>query len=411
MHYRRRSHRLSVTILILTTMSAKSVALWNALPMQPSEESHTILKVLIQCSLSEDAMDVDMASSYKYDEYVRGPAREVITVETKIKSTNKGFAMLASMGWTEGQPLGLSGEGRTEPIPFQVKNDSTGLGKINQDVRMIETTVSQRRGLDSERQHKESEEQRRIREEAVAKETARSVEISDTLKAFYCSLCDKQFKNVAQYDEHTNSYAHHHKARYRDMQANARIIPKEELDRRKQKERKREEKELRKMAAAIGIKMPKPAEGGLSAVPTAGDSVPIGESSNSAPEQKPTGFKKSGWAAVSSPAAPASGFSRGGGNSTAEPIRPQQSSGGWTKVSAAPPQLPADEGSHFRTGGWSSLDPGPQNIPGPPPPTYDPPLMPPQPEIIQPPTSAPTAPTKDTRSNWQQFQKFGKARR
>lgn len=59
----------------------------------------------------DDAMDVDITSSYKYDEYVRGPAREVITVETKIKSTNKGFAMLASMGWTEGQPLGLSGEG------------------------------------------------------------------------------------------------------------------------------------------------------------------------------------------------------------------------------------------------------------------------------------------------------------
>lgn len=47
----------------------------------------------------------------KYDEYVRGPEREVITVETKIKSTNKGFAMLAKLGWSEGQPLGLSADG------------------------------------------------------------------------------------------------------------------------------------------------------------------------------------------------------------------------------------------------------------------------------------------------------------
>ena len=54
--------------------------------------------------------------------------------------------------------------GLTEPIPFHVKTDSTGLGKISQDVRMIETTVSQRRGLDSERQQKENEEQRRLRE-------------------------------------------------------------------------------------------------------------------------------------------------------------------------------------------------------------------------------------------------------
>ena len=45
-----------------------------------------------------------------------------------------------------------------------LKNDFTGLGKANQDGRMIESTVSQRRGLDSERQTKETEEQRRARE-------------------------------------------------------------------------------------------------------------------------------------------------------------------------------------------------------------------------------------------------------
>lgn len=123
-------------------------------------------------------MDID-----KYDEYHRGSEREVVTVDTKIKSSNKGFAMLAKLGWVEGQPLGLSGDGmympspsvqrvaslrtnlgRVDPIPFLLKNDSTGLGKFSQDVRMIESTVSQRRELDSERQHKETEEQRRARE-------------------------------------------------------------------------------------------------------------------------------------------------------------------------------------------------------------------------------------------------------
>jgi hypothetical protein len=57
-------------------------------------------------------MDVDSGLS-KYDEYVRGTAREVITVETKIKPTNKGFAMLAKFGWSEGQPLGISGDGQS----------------------------------------------------------------------------------------------------------------------------------------------------------------------------------------------------------------------------------------------------------------------------------------------------------
>jgi hypothetical protein len=51
-------------------------------------------------------MDID-----KYDEYASGYAREQITVDTKIKSNNKGFAMLANLGWSEGQPLGLSGDG------------------------------------------------------------------------------------------------------------------------------------------------------------------------------------------------------------------------------------------------------------------------------------------------------------
>lgn len=64
-----------------------------------------------------------------------------------------------------------------------MKNDLTGLGKATQDVRMseyiyiqlrrvsvlnilasVETTVSQRRELDSERQTKETEEQRKYRE-------------------------------------------------------------------------------------------------------------------------------------------------------------------------------------------------------------------------------------------------------
>lgn len=51
-------------------------------------------------------MDID-----KYDEYVHRPEREVITVDTKISSSNKGFAMLARLGWVEGTPLGLSGDG------------------------------------------------------------------------------------------------------------------------------------------------------------------------------------------------------------------------------------------------------------------------------------------------------------
>ncbi|KAI0662623.1 hypothetical protein C8Q70DRAFT_891003, partial [Cubamyces menziesii] len=313
-------------------MSAETVARWNAIPLNrpdPDESSQPSLKrtrpedgdddesednvSLVSRTPSPpppDAMEID-----KYDEYYRHrPEREVITVETKIKSSNIGFSMLAKMGWVEGTPLGLSGEGRVDPIPFNIKNDLTGLGKATQDVRMIETTVSQRRELDSERQIRETEEQRKQREEAVARRAAVKSEISSVLRPFYCEVCEKQFQNVAQYDEHTNSYAHHHKVRFRDMQAAQRASrnTKEEVDKRKEKERKREEKELRKIAKAAGVKMTKPP---VALAPVATE--PIAASGSSSGEAKPLGFKKSGWATVSKPA----------DNEPAPPAGPPKTSG------------------------------------------------------------------------------------
>ncbi|PPQ90441.1 hypothetical protein CVT25_014959 [Psilocybe cyanescens] len=430
-------------------MSANAIARWNAIPLErpnDADAGSTTLKrgrpeddgglanndddddvSLVSRSPSprpHDSMDVDESYLHKYDEYVRGPVREVITVETKIKPSNKGFALLSKFGWVEGQPVGLSGDGRTEPIPFHIKSDLTGLGKTSQDVRMIEETVSQRRGLDSERQQKESEEQRKLREDSVARKTALESEITSTLRAFYCTLCDKQFKNVAQYDEHTNSYAHHHKARFKDMQASARLKPKEEVDKRKEKERKREEKELRKIAAANGIKMPKPAAipnpsialastlpaditNSNNSAATANmeiDGVPIptdskrlnwssisGDSHHSAQgDGSGGGFNKSGWASLgpssnSSPAAPNN--SRFG---------PPISSGSSSRTSATsagePTTQTSNRSSHiptFRNAGWTSLDTGSSQPPPPPPPisrqAYEHPPPPP-------PLEAPPAP-------------------
>jgi hypothetical protein len=91
-----------------------------------------------------NAMDVDPQSFSKYDEYIRGNPPEVITVETRIKSSNKGYELLQKQGWSEGQPLGLSGDGAfilnsTEmllngpcrscgsyPVPSQTRFDGSG---------------------------------------------------------------------------------------------------------------------------------------------------------------------------------------------------------------------------------------------------------------------------------------------
>ncbi|KAJ7102171.1 G-patch-domain Zn-finger DNA-binding protein, partial [Mycena belliarum] len=327
-----------------------------------------------------DRMDVD-----NYDHFMAPPDREVITVETKLTPSNKGFAMLAKLGWVEGQPLGVSGDGRVDPVPFQIKRDSTGLGKLSQDVRMIETTVSQRRGMESERMTKETEDQRKAREDAVARRSAVESEISTTLKAFYCDLCEKQFKTVVAYTEHTNSYAHHHKARFKDMQANIRIIPQDDVDKRKEKERKREEKELRKIAAANGIKMAKPSAAVIS---TLAPAHPIGvdggtgmdidgvsahpewaSASASRPTESQPALRKSGWATVgasssliSEPAPP--------------PEQPRPSS----------PPVPTSSGHPaFRTAGWTYLDTGSSQPPSAPPPAANPPPPPPPPNAAPPP--------------------------
>jgi hypothetical protein len=269
---------------------------------------------------------------------------------------------------------------------------------------MIESTVSQRRELDSERQTRETEEQRKAREvrgclvfsallliihfwqETVAKRDAVRTEISTVLKAFYCELCEKQFQTVAQYDEHTNSYAHHHKARFRDMQAaqKASFGGQEDLDKRREKERKREEKELRKMAKAVGIKIAKPTA--PIAQPAAPAPVPVpapADAAHPASVPKSTGFKKSGWATVGAStssqvqpqvtptptaAPPSTGFS----HSSWSGDEPAQPSSDWSTVSSAPappapppPPTSTTSSPAFRTGGWTSLDTGSTPVPSP----------------------------------------------
>ena len=266
-------------------------------------------------------------------------------------------------------------------------------------------------------------------QDTVLRRAALQTEITSTLKAFYCTLCDKQFKTVAQYDEHTNSYAHHHKARFKDMQASQRIIQQEELDKRKEKERKREEKELRKMAAALGVKMAKPV---AQPTPSTSSSLLVENSLESDPllakrsswttvssserDATQSGYKKTGWSTV--------GTSFSSNLSTPDPIVPSAHSDRRTPS--------------FRTAGWTSLDAGATTSPLPQPTTHSssslPPTPPPPPlqednlmHAAWPsspldasptgnlsgrsPSSIQPLPPPANRSSWQQFKQAGTKRR
>lgn len=249
---------------------------------------------------------------------------------------------------------------------------------------MAVEAVSTRRTLVSERQIQETEDQRRAREDAVARRAAVQDEITNTLRAFYCSLCDKQFQTVAQFDEHTNSYAHHHKARFKDMQANARIKPQEEIDKRKEKERKREERELRKIAAAAGIKMSKGLQ--MDSTPTVLASTAAASDAASTMDVEPdSSQKKGGWlsthsTSTPSTSAPAPAFKKSGwttvGSSFSGQLPPppqSNSSSGRAPVLATAPLSSSVTTSKsslsslyhapsFRAGGWTSLDTGTMTI-------------------------------------------------
>ena len=53
-------------------------------------------------------------------------------LQTSIDPSNKGFEMLARMGYKAGESLGKSNSGRVDPIPIEVKtkNDRSGIGEI-----------------------------------------------------------------------------------------------------------------------------------------------------------------------------------------------------------------------------------------------------------------------------------------
>ncbi|KAG8744676.1 hypothetical protein FRC10_009590 [Ceratobasidium sp. 414] len=369
-----------------------------------------------------------------YDQYIRGVVQEPVTVDTKLTPSNKGFGMLSKMGWKEGQGLGVSGEGRPDPIPFLVKLDAMGLGKASHDERIIESTVSQRRGLDSERMIKETEEQRKNREELVAAKEQRKTEVMDTLRPFYCEDCDKQYSNVAQYDEHVRGYAHAHVVRVKEQQATARQRQAGKAATRKAKEMKREEKEMKKMAAAAGIKFTPNAASATTIVPIAQPVVKPAAALGGgfAPANDPP-VKRGGWAAVTAVAEPSG--SRFGNVSVASTGGPGSfNKPGWTAMGTTltslpiatmpepPSQGPRKTAGGFTRGGWTTLDttniaepdvemsstafvqPGlpslSQSHPAPPPPPIDfepppPPPMdippPPPPSLPPPPPACPTS--------------------
>ena len=117
----------------MSSTEAKAETVASAMPMSTNVESNNMEDTT---SDGQDDSKKIKSMDKREHEILKKKSdlkEENKTKENKVKSidsSNKGFAMLAKMGYKTGESLGKSNSGRIEPIPIEVKNDRGGLGKI-----------------------------------------------------------------------------------------------------------------------------------------------------------------------------------------------------------------------------------------------------------------------------------------
>ncbi|CAG8694098.1 10758_t:CDS:2, partial [Funneliformis mosseae] len=172
--------------------------------------------------------------------YLDLSSTEIASMDEHLPESNIGYKLLLKMGWKVGQGLGS----RKEPIRIDIKSDSLGVGKLEEENYYHSTSTARRKALDSEKIAEETEEERN----KVQKQESIKKELETINAAFYCALCDKQYTKISEYETHLSSYDHNHRKRFKEMKESNR--PTAKLDRKREKERKREEKELARMQQA-----------------------------------------------------------------------------------------------------------------------------------------------------------------
>eukprot|EP00850_Spirogloea_muscicola_P020043 SM000206S06252 [mRNA] locus=s206:27153:29615:- [translate_table: standard] len=128
--------------------------------------------------------------------------------DTAIAASNVGFRLLQKMGW-KGRGLGRQEQGIVEPIRAGQRDAKLGVGKQEQDDFYTAEENVQRRRLDVEVE--ETEELARKREVDAEREAKIKEEVTEIRRAFYCELCNKQYKQATEFETHLSSYDHNHR--------------------------------------------------------------------------------------------------------------------------------------------------------------------------------------------------------
>ncbi|CAG8443543.1 13207_t:CDS:2 [Cetraspora pellucida] len=171
------------------------------------------------------------------------------SMDIHLPESNVGYKLLTKMGWKAGQGLGSLQQGRKEPIRIDTKSDCLGVGKLEEENFYHVVSTAKRKALDSEKIAEETEEERQQRQNKVQKQESIKKELEIINSAFYCALCDKQYTKITEYETHLSSYDHNHRKRFKEMKETINR-PVAKLDKKREKERKREEKEMARLQQA-----------------------------------------------------------------------------------------------------------------------------------------------------------------
>ncbi|KAG2215466.1 hypothetical protein INT45_001826 [Circinella minor] len=248
------------------------------------------------------------------------------TMESHIPETNMGYKLLQKMGWKAGQGLGSKGQGRVDPIRIDIKEDVLGVGKAEEEQAYHESSTAKRKIMGSEKQLEETIQERLLRETKVKEKEMIQEELKEVKRAFYCELCDKQYNKVVEYEQHLQSYDHHHKKRFKDMKEQSRKseYAQSVKDKKREKERKREERELKKMQDAM-LKRANAAVKTSSPITTTTTTT---TTTTNLPNNQNNSSSGGGWSSVVKP-----GFSTIVPSTTTN--NKSTSSGGWTSSSTS----------------------------------------------------------------------------
>jgi len=192
----------------------------------------------------------DYLPSFKQNEEINNNNYERSSMDCPISSSNIGYKLLQKMGWTEGKGLGPELQGRVDPIRIDIKEDFWGLGKDEEMKNYDQMVTSKPKATQRELIANETEEERKIREEKVKQEEELKKELKAINSVFYCSLCNKQYSKISEYEQHLDSYDHNHKKRFLEMKKTEKFNNKKrEGEKKRLKEQKRHEKEMQQLTA------------------------------------------------------------------------------------------------------------------------------------------------------------------